>query len=227
VLDSIDFPGGGMEFALLDESSTRKVLNMKTTMLRVAAVSAALLGLSMPALAFSGYYAPANWSELCSNGGVPTSCLGADDDGSVLLVAPGVLVLTGSDTGSGLGSRRDFAIMAQGSGTFSFDWTYTTFDSSLDPQWDPAGWSVGVLDGGSQFVLDNVFTTHSGSKSLTGITAGQWIGFHIGTFDNQYGRATLTISNFAAPVPEPASVAMMSLGLLGIAAVAARRRRSN
>jgi len=190
---------------------------MSKSIFRAAAAAAALLGLSMPALAdFSGYYAVGNWTQACS----PAGC--ADDNGSVsLLGAPASIELIGSDTGSGNPTRLDFTILTQAAGTVSFHWAYVSNDSLADPLYDPAGyWNGGQF----QLTSDSGSTTQSGDVSFA-VSAGQLIGFSIGTNDNRFGNATLTISQFSAPVPEPGSVAMMMLGLAGVAGAVARRRR--
>ena len=192
---------------------------MNTSMLRVAAVTAALLGLSMPALAdFSGYYAPSNWTI----GHLPDA---PTDQGTVdPTMAPVSITLNGSDT-SPLApsnfSRLNFTITAPAAGQVSFDWSYLSNDSG--PGFDPAGH---LLNGATtQLTVDSGAFAQSGQLSFN-VTAGQAFGFYVLSNDNFGGNAVLTISNFTAPIPEPASVAMMSLGLLGIAGVAARRRRS-
>jgi len=194
-------------------------------MLRLAAVTAALVGLSMPALAqFSGYYLPGNWTTTH----VPNAPI---DQGSVdFTSAPGSITLIGSDTGSGDFSALQFTIVAPAAGTFSFNWSYATVDSGdpdgppyFEPFYDPAFY---VLNGQVQLTDDAGPPTQSGFKSVS-VLQGDVIGFRIGSVDNTNGNATLTISNFMAPIPEPASVALMSLGLLGVAVAAARRRRSN
>jgi hypothetical protein len=191
-------------------------LKVTKSMLHLAA--AAGLALALPAHAdFSGYYAPAKWIESCS-----PDC--DDNDGWVdMTAAPGSITLVGSNTKSGseLPSRRDFTIASQGTGKVSFDWTYETTDSS-GPLWDPAGY----FDPEEKRLSNDLGSmSQSGSISFS-VNAGDVIGFHIGTLDNGGGNATLTISNFSAPIPEPASMAMMGLGLAAVAGVAARRRRA-
>ena len=180
-----------------------------------SALAAGLLGFSMTASAdFSGYYAPSNWLV----GHAPDN---ATDFGSVETTgAPGSITLIGSNSGSGLASRVDFSIMAQAAGTFSFNWAYysTDIDGAV---YDPAGF---LKNGQFQLTDDLGANSQSGQFSLL-VAAGDVIGFHVTTLDNEAGSASLTISNFSAPVPEPASVAMMALGLLGLAGVAAARRR--
>ena len=188
---------------------------MKRSML-YGAVAAGLLGFSMTASAnFSGYYAPSNWLI----GHAPDASI---DSGSIdTTLAPGSITLIGSNNGSDVPSRVDFTIIAPAAGTFSFNWSYTSTDSD-GAFYDPAGYRKNgqfqLTDGGGA-------NSQSGLKSVL-VAAGDVIGFHVTTLDNIGGSASLTISNFSAPVPEPASVAMMALGLLGLAgAVAARRRR--
>ena len=190
---------------------------MKRSML-YGAVAAGLLGFSMTASAdFSGYYAPSNWL-------IGHSPDASTDFGSVRQTgAPGSITLVGSDSNSleFPSSRLDFKIAAPAAGTFSFNWVYTSTDS-LGAFFDPAGY---VHNAQFQLTADGGANSQSGQVSVL-VAAGDTIGFHVTTLDNNGGSASLTISNFSAPVPEPASVAMMALGLLGLAgAVAARRRR--
>jgi len=170
----------------------------------------------MPALAqFSGDYALVNWTTTHLPN-APT------DQGSVdVSLAPGSITLIGSDTGIEEFSALEFTIVAAADGTFSFNWSYETNDS--EASWDPASY---FLNGKVQLTDDLGALTQSGFTSVL-VSKDDVIGFRIESSDNQFGNATLTITNFMAPIPEPASVAMMSLGLLGVAVAAARRRRSN
>lgn len=191
---------------------------MKRSMLH-AAVAAALIGFSMTASAdFSGYYAPAQWATVhASEGGID---LGSVDTTG----AAASITLIGSNSSPeelGLPSRLEFTITAPAAGTFSFDWSYASSDES--PLYDPAGW---IVNGPLRLTDDEGGSSQSGHLSVS-VLAGDVIGFHVTTEDNYGGNATLTITNFSAPlpVPEPASVAMMSLGLLGLAGLAGVRRR--
>lgn len=195
---------------------------MNTTMLRVAAVSAALLGLSMPALAqFSGDYAPANWTT----SHVPD----ASADTGTVDINLGSITLNGSNSSplnEGPFSRLEFTFVPVAAVKVWFTWSYVSNDAS--PFSDPAGYRLGAGDAALVQLTDNDGDAAQGSTVLFEAAAGQPFGFYVGSIDNFGGNATLTISNFStAPIPEPASVAMMSLGLLGLATVAARRRRSN
>ena len=189
---------------------------MKRTLF-YSALAAGLLGFSMTASAnFIGYYAPSQWLV----GHAPDNLT---DFGSVETTgAPGSITLIGSNSGSGEFSRVDFSIVAPAAGTFSFNWAYYSTDTDIEGAFnDPAGYlkngQIQLTDGGGG-------TSQSGLVSVL-VAAGDVIGFHVTTLDNLGGSASLTISNFSAPVPEPASVAMMALGLLGLVGVAAARRR--
>lgn len=181
----------------------------------------------MPALAdFSGYYAPVNW--VTSHLPDAATDLGSIDVSS----APGSITLIGSNTEpfDPTFSALQFTIVAPAAGTFSFNWSYTTSDlgfpadpSVKPPFYDPAFY---MLNGQVPLTDSDGASTQSGFV-LVGVNQGDVIGFRIDSFDNYGGNATLTISNFTAPIPEPASVVLMSLGLLGVSAVAARRRRSS
>jgi len=179
----------------------------------------------MPALAqFSGYYSPGtpgNW--MTSQLPDPSTDGGSMDISS----APTSITLEGSDEVPAVAasSRLEFTIAAPAAGQVSFSWFYVSNDES--PFWDQAGYRLGTGDAALfQLSNDSGDLTQGGTLSFQ-VAKNQTFGFYITSRDNYGGNATLTITNFMAPIPEPASVAMMSLGLLGVAVAAARRRRSN
>ena len=99
-----------------------------------------------------------------------------------------------------------------GFNTFTFHWAYTTADTA-----GPAGDIFGVLINGARTVLSDPGgpISQSGNFSTHALTS---IGWFVNCTDCIGGSATATITNFAALVPEPATIALLGLGLavLGI-----------
>ncbi len=153
---------------------------------------------------FSGPFAPANWSLSNNNA-----------DGSVVTAtAPASITLRGGDNGTGLPGTTSYVIEAVFPSTVSFSWSYASSD---DLGYDSAGW---LLNGGYTELAGNL--PWYGSVSFP-VAAGDTFGFRVTTSDNASGRGSLTVSQFAAPVPEPGS---MTLALLGGAVLMLRRRQS-
>ncbi len=167
---------------------------MKTTL-----IAAGLVALSGAASAqFSGAYAPANWAFTTSSGS-------NTNDGTTL-------VLTGNN-GTNTPQNTDYTIAAAGSGTFSFDWKYSSNDTGT---WDTGG-----------YLINGVYTTlatngsQGGGSVAVAVNAGDIIGFRVFSGDGAFGAGVLSVTNFSGPVPAPGALALLGLGGL----VAGRRRR--
>lgn len=181
------------------------------------------LGISGSAhAAFSGSYDVGNWTTTLTGPGV-----GSVDISS----APTSVSLTSADDGdpSAFGhaasSFVDFTIVVTAAGTISFDWAYESFDTFFGPAFDPFFY----LRNGSPTQLSPFSgSTDSGSESVD-VWVGDSFGFRIESFDGLDGPAEATISNFNftaanGSVPEPASLALLGLGLAGLGAM--RRRKA-
>ncbi|MBK9150306.1 MAG: HYR domain-containing protein [Saprospiraceae bacterium] len=129
---------------------------------------------------FTGQFDVSNWT-FNNNGG----------DGTVdLSNAPNSISLTGSN--NGLGVNTTLCITIPANGTLTFSWDYTTLDTD-GPFFDP----FGVLINGLPTVLtDNSGpSSQSGSYSVT-LSAGDEFCFNQGSFDGIFGAATTINSLF-------------------------------
>lgn len=158
-----------------------------------------LAGLQPANAAFMGDYAFSNFTVTNS----------ADAMGFAMTPDGGLtLVLTGSNTGSGLPGTTDVTIASLGTGFLSFSYSYST----LDPGGDVAGYVLG-----SQFIALADQDGQSSSVTVP-VMVGQIFGFRIETIDNTFEPGILTLSNFSAPaaqgpgdgtVPEPGTWASL------------------
>ncbi len=125
------------------------------------------------------------------------------------------LTLTGGNNGSGNPGTTDFVTTADGTGLVTFDYSYSTLDF---PGYDNAGY---LLAGTFIQLADS--DGQSGMTSFN-VTQGESFGFRVGTIDNQGEPGILTVSDFAAPTPEPGTMPLVFL--VSAVMLAARRRLS-
>jgi len=158
---------------------------------------------------FSGDYTVDNWS-FSTNGGEGY----VDTSG-----APNYVELFGSD--NGIGDVTDaFLFDANYNDTVTFNWWYETFDVD-GAEFDPFGY---ILDETFYQLTDSAGDdVQSGSATVT-LTGGTNFGFAIWTEDGLFGRAHAIIGDVSQqPVPAPATLALMGLGLAGV--MVSRRRK--
>ena len=154
---------------------------------------------------FSGNFDVNNWSTVGSSG-----------DGSLdTNNAPDSITITGPNDGSRGSAQKFFIeIPSGGSGTYSFDWAYTTNDSPFYDFPNLINGSSTTLFTGYQLLGD---FNQSGSIS-TDVEAGENFGFEIETDDGVGGPAFLTISSLVTPEPPDVQpyTAMQNIGLASI-----------
>lgn len=202
----------GKSARLFDSARSKTALTVATAGLTLAAASSAS---AATGFGFQGEYDPSNWIFTNSNA-----------DGSVnTLGAPASISLTGGNNGSGFSGTTDYTVTAAASGTVMFDWAYSTQDSlqfSPDCSTLPNNFCdpFSVLFNGVETIL---LVPGGGNPQndtfMLDVMTGDTFGFRVSTADNLFGSATLTISNFKAPVttPEPTSVlSLLALGALGV-----------
>lgn len=110
----------------------------------------------------------------------------------------------------------NFFTTVQGAGSLSFNWNFT---------------DNGVASGAIAFgyTKNGTFTqltsgiSQSGSTNIS-VNAGDTFGFRV--VANYAGAASVTISNFSAPVPEPAVAGLILTGVVGLVALRELRRRA-
>jgi len=174
------------------------------------AVASSASAATVTVFGFQEEYAPSNWTFTNSN-----------TDGSVdTSQAPTSISLTGGDNGSNDSGNTDYTTTAAAAGEVMFDWDYSTFDG---PSYDP----FFVLNGSPIQLTDDSGSPFQSGTFMFDVLAGDIFGFRIGTTDNLFGSATVTISNFEAPapaVPEASNIlGLITISTLGVGTLLKRR----
>ncbi|MES2355911.1 MAG: PEP-CTERM sorting domain-containing protein [Pseudomonadota bacterium] len=190
---------------------------MKNVFIHLA--GALLIAASAPASAnFVGAYDVSNWTTTLP--GDP-----AGGGGSMNLSdAPSSITMQGGDAGpchDNPNCAVNFTIRAVNTGTVSFTWDYISYDDD-GSKYD---W-FGFLKNGLFTPLseNSVWIREQSGYEIFDISAGDIFGFSLNCHDCEFFPANTTISNFTV-VPEPASFALVGLGIVGLAV--GRRKQAN
>jgi T5SS/PEP-CTERM-associated repeat protein/autotransporter-associated beta strand protein len=136
---------------------------------------------------FTGVFAPENWTF--TSGGSP-----ADFAWDATFTS---FTFNGSNDGSGQASDTLFTVNLADAYRVSFDWIYSTADN---PAYDYAGYTGGTF---TQLSVNSAGMVQSGSTSSPVYFGVGPSGFYVSSFDNTFGAASITISNFSFTLAAP------------------------
>jgi hypothetical protein len=146
---------------------------------------------------FVGYYAPGNFT-LTNYGGLFPNGFASSPE-------PSIVILTGTNDGSGLPGSTELTILSPSSGFFEFNYDFATLDT---PGYEDAGYIIGS----TFYQLAN--TNGESGSVMVSVLAGEEIGFEVASLDNTGTPGIFTISDFSGPSsPEPGSLAMLLFGV--------------
>jgi hypothetical protein len=164
-------------------------VHMKQPM-RVAGILAAMTAGGSALGDFSGPYAPEQWTFLPGPSGL------------LLEHSTDALIFQNDDLG--FAGTSNITVVAAATGLWTFDWAFTAGDTTA---FDHA------------YFLINDAAVYLGSAccdvTITGtaameVQAGDVIGFRIVSQSGIFGPATMTVTNFIAPLPSPPFLALMA-----------------
>lgn len=152
---------------------------------------------------FQGFYAPETWTVTGVDIGGSSAIFAADGS---------ELVITGAD--GGVGADTDASHVIATDGVLTCEWSFLTLDI---PFFDSAYY---LINGDIEFLSDGFGSPNTGTLSVA-VQAGDIFTFRVFSLDGVFGAGFLTITDFRAPVPAPAALA-----LVGLAGLISRRRRA-